>query len=82
MVEKKRRRRTRSRGAFVELRKVGVGEEVHFCANARRPTKFYSAEFSKKICAHIIFHRKFSFTCSAEELILPPKPGCYDQSEV
>ena len=44
----RRIRRKRSRGAFVELRKVGVGEEVHFCANARPPTKFYSAEFSKK----------------------------------
>ena len=44
----RRRRRKRSGGAFVELRKVGVGEEVHFCANARPPTKFYSAEFSKK----------------------------------
>ena len=76
----RRRRRKRSGGAFVELRKVGVGEEVHFGANARRPTKFYSAEFST------IFVRKlFLFSlisCSAEELILPPKPGCYDQSEV
>ena len=25
---------------------------------------------------------RFWFSCSAEELVLPPKPGCYDQSEV
>ena len=46
------------------------------------PQNFIPQSSAKKICAHIIFHRKFSFTCSAEELILPPKPGCYDQSEV
>ena len=46
----RRRRRKRSRGAFVELRKVGAGEEVHFGANARRSTKFYSAEFSTIFC--------------------------------
>ena len=47
------------------------------------PQNFIPQGFGTIFCAQIIFHRKFSsISCSAEELILPPKPGCYDQSEV